>query len=113
MTQADKWAKRPPVLRYFAFREEVRLNKIKIPEYGAHVIFVMPMPNSWSQKKKDSLRGQAHQQKPDVDNLCKSLLDSIFDNDCAVWDIRTTKIWGDKGEIRIRSEEEDDDEKEE
>ncbi|AWF39599.1 crossover junction endodeoxyribonuclease RusA superfamily protein [Proteus mirabilis] len=32
MTQADKWKKRPPVLKYFAFKDEVKLNKITLPE---------------------------------------------------------------------------------
>lgn len=44
---------------------------------------------------------QPHKGRPDIDNLIKSLLDSIFDNDAHVWDIRGTKIWGKKGGVEI------------
>jgi len=32
MTQSDKWKKRPPVLRYFAFKDECRIHDVEIPE---------------------------------------------------------------------------------
>ena len=54
-----------------------------------------------SQKKRAQLNGQAHQQKPDKDNLEKALLDAIFDDDSRVWDGRVTKLWGEKGQIII------------
>ncbi len=59
------------------------------------------MPKSWSQKKRTQLNGQAHQQKPDKDNLEKALLDAIFDDDSRVWDGRVTKLWGEKGQIIV------------
>lgn len=102
MTQRDKWAKRPAVLRYRAFCDEVRARKIQVPESGAHITFVMPMPKSWSKKKKAELLGQAHQQKPDVDNLCKALLDAVYADDSGVHDIRISKIWSDRGEIWVK-----------
>jgi hypothetical protein len=55
MTRADKWKTRPAVMRYRAFCDEVRLRKIHLPESGAHITFVMPMPPSWSKKKRNSL----------------------------------------------------------
>src|SRR5690606_13682513 len=46
MTQADRWLKRPPVLRYRAFCDEIRLKGAKLPSrYRA--TFVLPMPPSW------------------------------------------------------------------
>jgi hypothetical protein len=48
MTRSDKWKKRPEVMRYRAFCDEVRLRKLTMPESGAHVTFVLPMPASWS-----------------------------------------------------------------
>ena len=101
MTQRDKWKRRPAVLKYFAYRDEVKLNGINVPEMGTHITFVMPMPKSWSKKKKAEHLGEAHQQKPDVDNLTKALLDAIYEDDAHVWDIRTTKIWGEVGRIII------------
>ena len=88
-------------MRYFAFKDQIRLHKFVLPECNYHIIFVLPMSKSWSKKKKDKMRNTPHQQRPDKDNLEKALLDSIFDEDCRVWDGRTTKIWGDKGEIVI------------
>ncbi|MEQ9868746.1 RusA family crossover junction endodeoxyribonuclease [Pectobacterium odoriferum] len=101
MTQCDKWQKRPPVLRYRAFCDEVRLNRITLPESGWHVTFVLPMPPSWSKKKRSEMNGKPHQQKPDKDNLEKALLDAIFDDDSRVWDGRVSKIWGEVGQIMI------------
>lgn len=102
MTQKDRWAKRPPVLRYRAFCDEVKLNRISLPESGYHVTFVLPMPDSWSKKKRAEMAEKPHQQKPDADNLLKALMDAIYSEDCAVWDVRVTKRWGNAGEIIIK-----------
>lgn len=101
MTRADKWKKRPEVLRYRAFCDEVRLRGIELPESGSHVTFILPMPASWSQKKKALHAGRPHQSKPDVDNLTKSLLDALFEDDAHIWDVRVSKLWGETGMIII------------
>ena len=103
MTQRDKFRQRPEVMRYRAYKDEVRLRGVSIPESGCRITFVIPMPESWSKKKRAELIGRPHQQKPDVDNLHKALMDAVFDDDSAVWDARITKIWGEKGQIRIES----------
>ncbi|WP_426817657.1 RusA family crossover junction endodeoxyribonuclease [Winslowiella sp. 2C04] len=100
-TQRDRWAKRPAVLRYRAFCDEVRFRGVTLPESGWHVTFVLPMPDSWSKKKRAAMNGMPHQQKPDKDNLEKALLDAIFDDDARIWDGRVTKIWGERGSIQI------------
>ncbi len=100
-TQSDKWNKRPSVMRYRAFADEVRLSKIVIPESGLHITFVLPMPDSWSKKKQDRMEGEAHQQKPDLDNLIKALLDALFHDDSHIWDFRVTKTWGVEGAIEL------------
>lgn len=102
MTRSDKWKQRPPVLRYRVFCDEVRLHEIVLPESGSHVVFILPMPKTWSQKKRASMNGQPHQQKPDIDNLTKSLMDAIYDDDAHIWDVRASKIWGDEGAIVIQ-----------
>lgn len=104
-TQRDKWAKRPAVLRYRAFCDEVRARGVRLPESGYHVLFVLPMPKSWSKVKREIWKGQGHQQKPDLDNLVKALMDALYADDCCVWDGRFTKVWGDVGEIVIREAE--------
>lgn len=103
MTQSDKWKQRPPVMRYRAFADECRLLGIKIPESGAHITFIMPMPKSWSGKKRARMNGCPHQQVPDVDNLLKSCFDAIYSNDSIVWDCRVTKRWGVIGMICIET----------
>lgn len=101
MTQSDKWKKRPCVLRYWSFKDEVRRHGIGLQHHGSHVTFVLPMPKSWSNKKRAEMYGQPHQSKPDLDNLKKALLDAIFDDDKVVWDMWVTKIWGRIGEIWV------------
>jgi len=101
MTQADRWKKRPPVLRYFAFRDEVRLRGVTLPD-SSHVIFIMPMTEGWSEKKKLAMDGASHHQKPDVDNLYKALSDSVHGEDCQLHDMRITKYWGRVGQIIIK-----------
>ncbi|MDF7650772.1 RusA family crossover junction endodeoxyribonuclease [Erwiniaceae bacterium L1_54_3] len=101
MTQRDKFTRRPETNRYWAFKAEVRLRGVSVPESGCRITFVLPMPDSWSKKKRAEHIGRPHQKKPDVDNLHKALMDALFDDDCIVWDARITKIWGEKGQIKI------------
>lgn len=91
---SDKYKPRPPVLRYRAFRDEVELRHVQLPRPFHHVVFVLAMPDSWSEQTKASAEGMAHMQKPDRDNLEKALLDSVYGEDSHVWDGRTTKLWG-------------------
>ena len=101
MTQRDKFAKRKPVLRYWAFKDECRLKKVEVPQCGYHITFVLPMPKSWTKKKRLAMNGQPHQQKPDKDNLEKALLDALYADDSKVWDGRVTKRWGETGRIIV------------
>lgn len=102
MTRSDKWKQRKCVLEYRAYKDEVRLKRVDLPEAGGHVTFVLPMPKSWTEKKKSQMCGEPHQQKPDVDNLTKALLDALHKDDSHVWDIRATKVWGLTGKILIQ-----------
>lgn len=101
MTQRDKWAKRKPVLEYYAYKDELRMRGVQLPESGYHVIFVIEVPASWSARKKLEAYGKPHQSKPDKDNLEKGLMDALFEDDSKVWDGRVTKIWGPSGAIAI------------
>lgn len=101
MTQRDKWSERPCVMKYWAFKDEVLLNNVEVPESGSKVIFRVPMPKSWSKKKKAEMVGKPHQQKPDVDNLLKALLDAIYDDDAHIWDIHAVKLWDVEGSIEV------------
>lgn len=101
MTQRDRWAKRPAVMRYWAFCDEIRDAGCTLPEFGAHVTFHMPMPKSWSKKKKREMLGQPHKQRPDWDNLAKALQDAVMPEDSVVWNMQVTKVWAEKGGIEI------------
>lgn len=103
MTIRDKWLNppRPHVQRYWDFKDEVRKANIELPECNFRVTFYLPMPKSWSKKKKDTMNLEPHQQKPDKDNLEKALLDAIFDDDSHIWDSRVTKRWSYEGGICI------------
>ena len=103
MTQRDRWGGRPCVDKYYAFKDELSLlwGDQEIPQ-PCHLIFHLPMPNSWSKKKKALMNGTPHQQKPDIDNLIKSFLDSLLTSDAHIYDIRASKFWGDKRSIEIR-----------
>lgn len=66
------------------------------------VIFILPMPNSWSKKKKEAMIGKPHQQKPDIDNLLKFVMDSLLpEGDECVHEISAKKIWGEEGKVII------------
>lgn len=100
MTQRDKWQKRPCVLRYRAFKDQVRLRRVVL-DPPCRVVFHLPMPASWPEAKKAELDGMPHIQKPDLDNLEKALLDAVHLDDSHVWSIHAEKRWSRKAGIEI------------
>jgi Holliday junction resolvase RusA-like endonuclease len=104
MTRQDKWMKRPAVLRYRAFEDAIVAHTTKIrfclPDSGCGITFTLPMPQSWSMRKRIKMNGRPHQQKPDIDNLLKAVMDSLRGEDCTVWNVeRLAKVWGETGSI--------------
>tara|TARA_R100000781_G_scaffold111980_1_gene78857 strand:- start:803 stop:1207 length:405 start_codon:yes stop_codon:yes gene_type:complete len=108
MTKADRWRKRPSVLKFFAFRDAVRQAKgpfFASPDGGVHnrvfefesfeIVFHVPMPKSWSKKKRGYMNGSAHQQRPDLDNYLKAWKDSVYEEDAIVWRVKASKLWTD------------------
>ena len=66
--------------------------------------FVLPMPASWSAKKKAEQDGQPHRSKPDLDNLIKGFKDALLSEDSAVWQYGPMeKRWGTAGAIVVLS----------
>lgn len=104
MTISDKWKKRTCVTKYHAFKDQFTLN-CNVQGYFLEEIldiqFIIPMPNSWSQKKKCKMDGRPHQQTPDTDNILKSVMDSFKINDGFVWNVKAVKVWGYEGRIII------------
>ena len=123
MTKADRWRKRPSVLKFFEFRDAVkdyiyRIEKIFDEEQvgtnlmikkgktvfiaGAklefdtfEIEFHVPMPQSWSKKKKADMDKRPHQQRPDLDNYLKAWKDSVYEEDAIVWRVKASKLWTD------------------
>ena len=100
MTQRDRWKKRPCVLRYRAFKDQVRLRRVKLPQ-PCEVVFWIAMPASWSAEKKRAHEGMPHQQKPDLDNLVKALCDAVHGDDAHLWSIQAEKRWWCEGSIEV------------
>jgi Holliday junction resolvase RusA-like endonuclease len=106
MTQRDKWANRPAVVKYHAFCDELRLawslqrDWKTVPE-KITLIFYMPMSPSWSKKKSLMMDGQPHKQRPDIDNLVKAFLDALCEDDSYVWAIKAEKRWSSEPGIGV------------
>ena len=107
MTKADRWRKRPSVLKFFAFRDAVRQYKTSnvVLQSAYHsnnlefdsfeIEFHVPMPKSWSKTKREDKDGTPHQQRPDLDNYLKAWKDSVYDEDAIVWKVKASKLWTD------------------
>lgn len=69
------------------------------------VIFFMPIPQSWSKKKKDKMLWVKHEQKPDTDNIWKAFVDTLFYeyeiDDKVVSKINCEKVWSNTWKITI------------
>ena len=74
--------------------------------------FTLPIPASASKKVKEALLNTPHTKKPDIDNLCKSVLDGmagiIFQNDGQIASLHATKKYGNTGFINVLVKEEND-----
>ena len=106
MTQRDRWAKRQIVKDYFAFRDTVKQEIERLLALQNNddknksweeldIVFFIPMPISWSKKKRSEMAGTPHKQRPDLDNYIKGLLDALLEEDCKVWRVSARKIWVD------------------
>lgn len=99
-TQKGYW--KPEVRRYQQYKNEIRfaLPGYDLPE-KVYLVFYLEMPKSWSEKKRVSLDDKPHQQKPDLDNLIKGVLDALAPvrasgkgvDDSHVHTIQAEKLW--------------------
>jgi Holliday junction resolvase RusA-like endonuclease len=102
MTQRDRWKRRPVVVRYWQYCDDLRaaLPFYDLPE-RLSVTFYIPMPPSWSQQKRREHVGAPHDQKPDVDNLAKGFMDAFKTEDKHVYVLHAEKYWADAGAIEL------------
>lgn len=105
--RSDKWKNppRPCVARYRAFRDEIERYQLEL-DSPFSVIFKIPMPKSWSKRKKEIWDGKPHMNKPDLDNLIKALLDSVYrdSDDKHIWSFNAQKFWAYEGAIEVSHE---------
>lgn len=67
-----------------------------------------PIPKSWAKARRAAADGAPHAQRPDIDNLQKSVLDGLngvaFSDDSQVCSVSATKIWDgacSQGSVRV------------
>jgi Holliday junction resolvase RusA-like endonuclease len=113
MTQSDRWKTNPShpdpkkrqrksVASYFAFKSVLKLQanlmNYKLTDVLDAVYFI-PMPDSWSNKKKEQMNGMPCHSKPDLDNITKAVKDCLLEEDSGVWYEKAEKRWAYKGSI--------------
>lgn len=104
MTQRDKWAKRPAVMRYRAWADLARLHARGLPDATqikslSWSAYFAP-PKSWSRKRAQEAIGELHRAKPDRDNIDKAVLDALFREDSGIaagylekrWDVESRLV---------------------
>jgi Holliday junction resolvase RusA-like endonuclease len=88
------------VLRYRAYKDKCRVHRVPVTS-GCTVIFWLPMPASWSARKRTKMLGLPHRQKPDLDNLIKGLWDARVKRDEQLSSVTAEKRWGASGAIEV------------
>lgn len=115
MTKSDTWKTNPnhpdpkkrqrkSVKEYFNFKNAITWEAKSLNfelKTTLDVLFLIPMPNTWSKKKKEKMNGLPHKQKPDTDNLIKAVKDALKKDDSDVWLEKAEKRWAYKGSIII------------
>lgn len=104
MTRSDKWNQRDCVMRYRSYCDSLRNSwgDRLVPD-TLDLIFTIPMPVSWSGKKRSSMDRTPHQSKPDLDNLLKGFMDALLDDDARIWKVSAAKVWGLEGSIEVKT----------
>lgn len=115
MTQSDRWKTNPnhvdpkkrqrkAVKMYFDFKNtlilQANIMNFQLGEY-LDAVFFLPMPDSWSEKKKERMNGLPCKVKPDTDNILKGVKDALKKNDSDVWWEKAEKRWAYRGSIII------------
>lgn len=72
---------------------EAKRKKFEIPPVGLSVTFYLPVPKSWSKKKREAYHGAYHQNRIDIDNLGKGFFDALVAEDKFIANVTLTKKW--------------------
>lgn len=102
MTQKMKFSNIPKVARYYAFRDMLRLQanlkRLKLTN-SFKIIFYLPIPQSY--KKRELYEEKPHDKKPDIDNLEKGFLDTLYPKDQKVYHIDSYKYYSMNPRIEV------------
>ena len=117
MSKSDTWKtdpnhpnilkrQRDVVRRYFEYKNSVTKacneNNYVLGD-TLNVVFYLPMPKSWSEKKRKAHQFQPHKSKPDLDNLVKAVMDALKKQDSDVYQITAEKRYDYEGYILIKN----------
>lgn len=111
MTGRGKWTS-PTAKKYLRWKEAVGYlltaqHRKEPTEYACAVkaIFRMPIPESWSKKKRAEAIGKPVPVKPDIDNLVKGLFDAangiVWKDDNQVVRCEAEKVYSDSPGITL------------
>jgi Holliday junction resolvase RusA-like endonuclease len=105
MTQRDRWAKRPAVVRYREWADRLRAAAGPVPPAETvlelAILAQFEPPKSWSKKRRVAVIGELHRSKPDLDNVAKAVMDALFPEDSAIAKGTFEKRWHWKAGIEI------------
>jgi Holliday junction resolvase RusA-like endonuclease len=115
MTQSDRWKTNPNhpdpnkrqrevVRRYFKFKNDLFIQALAMRFELSHfldAVYFIPMPQSWSEKKRKAMVGMPCKVKPDTDNITKAIKDALKVEDGDVWWEKAEKRWAYLGSILI------------
>ena len=115
MSQSDRWKTNPnhadpnkrqrvEVSRYFHFKDLVR-SQAKAMNFvqgcTLEIVFCVPMPTSWSKKKREAMNKLPVKTRPDIDNYVKAFLDAMLIEDGHIWSIKAEKRYAFFGSIIV------------
>lgn len=97
MVKSDSWRKRPCVVRYWQYKDTIREMAEKQGFDGGEVIeLVFHIPT-----RKKKRWNTPHQQRPDIDNLIKSIFDCLWEDDSPIYSVSAYKVWAEIGKIEM------------
>ena len=80
------------------------LDEYKDCEVMIQLSIGMKMPDSWSKKKKNQMRGKGNISKPDLDNVVKAIFDGLnglaYKDDSQITYFSVSKHWEDENYIK-------------
>lgn len=105
MTRRDVWKKRSPVVKYREWCDKARsvigplppAQQVKSVSITAH----FEPHKSWSKKKRLEAEDQPHRQKPDIDNVIKTVCDCFWQDDASIYAVSATKLWAREAKLEV------------